>query len=182
VANVLNVVYPTQPDQSALDDLTAAADAVMAETWLVTMKSNIVYLDTHARGLTDIVDVESINNDSTGTGTYTAGSPLPNNVTFAVKMTTGLTGRSARGRMYVVGLSTDHLEGVNSVTADLADYWVTALEAMQAAIAGVGASLCVLSRQNDSVVLAEAVPRPVTGVSYTNRNTDSQRGRLPKAH
>lgn len=106
-------------------------------------------------------------------------SPLmPNNVTWVVKFVTGNTGRSQRGRNYVVGL----MEGSvlnNQINEALADQFVAAYEALFAIAAGLSLDWCILSRRSNNAPRAEGVGFHINAVTYTDLTIDSQRRRLP---
>jgi len=101
-----------------------------------------------------------------------------NNVSWVVKHTTGLSGRSGRGRWYLVGIPSTLV--VNSaISLAQAALYLSAFPALDTVIAGLGHIPCVLSRTQEGVELTEAVPYEITGHSFTDVTTDSQRRRLP---
>jgi hypothetical protein len=112
-----------------------------------------------------------------GTG---SSSSLPNNVTLAMSFRTSLSGRSYRGRMYHVGLSS------TLVTSN--EYSTTHRAALLAAydllrvIKTTGgdniARLCVASRYQNLQPRAVGIVNPVVAVTSDWR-LDSQRRRLP---
>lgn len=112
-------------------------------------------------------------------GTHTGGS-LPNNATLATKLATGLTGRSRRGRSYLVGLPQNQLE---TGSQTVADSYITLLQGAFAdlltALAVEGFNLAVLSLVNEGVPRTEGLLTDVTSV-VTNETVDSQRRRLPE--
>jgi len=81
-------------------DLIALANNVdtrVGNNFLPIQTDDIVYNSTLVRGLDKINDEEVIDSDNTGPGGVVSKG-LPNNVSYAVKRLSGLTGRSARGR------------------------------------------------------------------------------------
>lgn len=120
-------------------------------------------------------------------GTATAGLPmpgtnagvsLPNNVSFAVSLRTGLTGRSARGRWFWGGLTEDQVT-LNSVTAPTVALIVGAIDTLISTIQGLSAQVVIVS------YFANKVLRPggpvkfiVTDALAVDDIVDSQRGRL----
>lgn len=107
-----------------------------------------------------------------------AGASLPDNVTLAIKKSTGKAGRAFRGRVYWIGLSVakqtkDMYDGVE-VTAI-----VTALETLRTSVEAVAnCGLAIVHGQIDGVVQN---PRPwtqVIGHVATDDTLDSQRRRL----
>lgn len=110
-----------------------------------------------------------------GTGPDAA---LPNNVTAAVKWTTGLAGRSQRGRTYHLGLMESQVVGDNIAEATRA--------ALQLAYGDLRTDIDAMGPSHDLVVvsrISNGVPRPVgqttpiTSASVDN-TVDSQRRRL----
>lgn len=99
------------------------------------------------------------------------------NVTFAVKHTTGLTGRANRGRWYIVGLPLD-VGGNSSISLALASAFVNAFDNLDAGIAESMIRPVVVHRQVDNVPLTVCTTTEITGHSFTDLNMDSQRRRL----
>jgi hypothetical protein len=100
--------------------------------------------------------------------------------TFAVKLTSGYSGRSARGRIYVPGLTQSLLsDGYGNVLAGVANNWVTYVTNLISALAAGGYTLCVTSFRNNKAWRTTAVNYDVTSVSYTDLHADVQRRRMP---
>lgn len=120
---------------------------------------------------------------------FTYGSPqmglynspaMPNNVTLAVKLLTGLSGRSARGRTYYVGLGEGNVLG-NFVVAPTTIAIQAMFEALRTKIATVAdVSLAVLSRQTGGVVRPQGVMYTVIQIALGDSRIDTQRRRLPR--
>lgn len=108
------------------------------------------------------------------------GNPMPSEVTIAISLRTGLTGRSYRGRLYHVGIGEDNTEG-----DFISDGYRTNLIAAYA-------SLVADPQTNDfywgvASFVENGVPRlsgvltRYTQVTIVDRIVDSQRKRKPKA-
>lgn len=176
--NVLNWEYAGVYDQEAIDALAAAVDGVISELIAPYLQVGTTYVGTTVRGLSSPIDLEATEVTATpGTG---AGTSIPNNVSFVTSLRTGFTGRSARGRVYHMPPPASFFTGPNTVSQTYADAQIDILEALIAAAGTELWTLVVLSRQQNNVILANAVPRPVTDLVSRNLRTDSQRGRLPK--
>lgn len=107
-----------------------------------------------------------------------AGSPYPGNVTLAVKASTGHAGRSFRGRTYWVGISESMASGDQIVTA-MGNNIVAALTTLLGNVNAVtNQQMCILSGQQDKVLLNPRVGRPIVGWLMADTNLDSQRRRL----
>lgn len=117
---------------------------------------------------------------------YTAGMPLPGdngspmapmNVTAAVKLVTGLRGRSYRGRVYVVGLTKTSVEG-DVLTGDAVANWKGIYESLLAEKIEAGdPGWCVVSRWENLVPRVEGLATPIVSIEV-EPTVDSQRRRL----
>jgi hypothetical protein len=120
------------------------------------------------------------------TGSNSGSAATPGNVAFCLKFTTASRGRSFRGRIYLPGIPIGYESTPGILNQSDAD---TLLEDVQGAIgqivADTGLTHVVVSRYSGVDVNGDPIPRatalstPVTGYSYTDRNSDSQRRRLP---
>jgi len=180
--NVLNFRKPDGYTQADIDALAAAVDSAVGAVYINNIMGGISYVNTHVRGLADPVDLEAEVNDNAGTGTYPAGSQLPGNATMAVRLSTGFSGRSARGRVYVMPGSTNMLSGPNTFAVGAADTFIDAIEEIRVQALAAGWVLVVLSRRNGGFVLATAEPRAVTSITYANTKVDSAKRRLAINH
>jgi len=109
-------------------------------------------------------------------GTQT-GDKAPGNVSFVIKFLTGLTGRSARGRVYMCGLTETQLAG-DKVTTAYGDAARTVWEELAGALGGTGFEHVVLSRYTDGVLRENALPRLITSYAITDYTVDTRRLRL----
>lgn len=105
--------------------------------------------------------------------------PLPNNVTIAVSLRSGNTGRSARGRWYWQGLTEGQVTG-NQVADGTQNAIDAALTNLRLAIAGIDRQWVIAS------FFSGGGPRPggpvyfpVTDILLVDGVIDSQRRRLP---
>jgi len=110
-------------------------------------------------------------------GTLTSPS-LPMNVALAVKWTTGLTGRSTRGRTFHPGLT--EADAVNGTIVEASRLAIVA--AYRALFEGINAEdsdwhMSVLSRVQDGVPLAEAIAYEILDLG-ADTLLDSMRKRL----
>lgn len=178
-----NSFYATHPGGYNLADLEAlAADIDMAVpvTWLPRLPSDCTYLRTDVRGLDTENDLVASDDSSSADGDDPT-SPLPNNVTFSIKKTSGLTGRSARGRTYWPAIPNDKLLAAdeNTLIASYITNIVGAVDSIRTNINGVGTWEAVLvSRFAEGVQRDEGVTFPWVGTTFVNDVVDTQRGRL----
>jgi len=182
---VQNSFYAELTGGYALADLQALADAVdlqLLAIWQSDQPSEVSYLRTDVRGLADANDKVATQNLSAYVGTE-ATQALPNNVTFAIKKGSGLTGRSARGRIFWIGIPEGKITPANEnfITSAYAAVLVTNVDAIRLTIATVGVWVPVLvSRIENKVLRDPAITFPWVSTSNVNERVDTHKGRLPK--
>lgn len=113
-------------------------------------------------------------------GTHT-GSHYPSHVTWAIKWTTGLSGRSNRGRTYWIGLTESMSSAVddNQIDPTVAGAIVSAASNIITGTIPDTAQLVVVSRRLNNAWRSPPVTIPITAVGYADQIFDSQRRRLP---
>lgn len=181
---VQNSFYAFAAGGYALGDLVTLAAAIDNEvdpTWLTQQPAEAIYVRTEVRGLNVENDLTAEDSFSAGPGLH-VGSPLPNNVTFSIKKTSGLTGRSARGRTYWIGVPRTQLDAVNEnlVLAAFASAVVSAVGAMRLVIDALPAWAPVLvSRFTAGAQRPVGVTFPWVGETNIDLRVDTLRNRLP---
>ena len=181
---VQNSFYAELVGGYTLADLVALAagiDGQVAGTWLAQQNPNAIYVRTEVRGLAFENDLTATNSTSNGPGVFVSEA-APNNVTLSVKKTSGLTGRSARGRTYWIGIPRTQLEAVNENLFMPA--YVTAVEN---AVDSIRTQIIALPSWIPVLVsrFTAGVQRPVgvtfawNGTTCVDNIVDTQRGRLP---
>ena len=132
------------------------------------------------RGLQFINDVEYVHSPGVVAGAA-ATNPTPSNVALAFKRTSGLTGRSARGRVYIGPLPTGALTtDENYVSSAVAANLLGGLDEMRIEIAAQGWIEVIVSRYTGGTKRPTGVTFPVVDYSYSNLRVDSRRDRLPQ--
>lgn len=179
---MVNVLYAFKPGGYTLGDVTTLAtnvDLSVAANWLPDQTQDTDYVSTLVRGLEFENDVEFITGTSAGPGTIVVGG-LPNSVTFSVKKTSGLTGRSARGRLYWIGIPSSKLTADENVLEPIyiGDV-LNAVEAMRVSLATIGWQPVLVSRFTGGAKRLVGVTFPWVGVVAVNGVVDTQRRRLP---
>jgi hypothetical protein len=158
----------------------------LIETISATIRSNIIPLLTNTITLLRLVGTlievaDGLQYIST-TGLPAAGGstdlPLPNNVSLAMSLRTGLSGRSFRGRSYIVGLTQGAVVGNTVNTSEIAAL-LTAYETLRVPPTDGAWQMSVVSRFNGGAARTVGVATPVTQVIVTDATVDSQRRRLP---
>lgn len=183
---VQNVHYARLPGGYSLADLQALADAVdlvWPTTTINDVPAEVEYVKVEVRGLEFENDQIAQSDLSAGPGTDPT-APLPNNVTFAIKKSSGLTGRSARGRVFWIGITKSKIdpEDENLLTTTFEATVVADIDFIRVTIASVGLWEPVLvSRFTGGEARAEGKTFPWISTSSTDRRVDTHRGRLPSA-
>ena len=181
VQNSFYAKFPGVYALADLEDLAAGIDLQVDGTWKAQQVAEAVYVRTEVRGLAFENDIIAIDNTNNGPGVHLT-APLPNNVTLTIKKTSGLTGRSARGRTYWIGCPSGELNPANENL-----FKTTYVTDVVAAVDGIRAQTIVrvpwqpvlVSRFASGVQRSEGKTFPWIGSSNVDVTVDSQRGRLP---
>lgn len=177
VSNTLHLEKSTGYSQVDLDALTSDLDAFVASDMVDLMGSATVYNQVEARGLSSAIDLISVNN--TSAGAFGPGAaPLPNNVTKAITLRTGFTGRSARGRWFQLALDGTQIADTNTILQVSVDNIIEMLEALKLLVEALGWIIVIVSRWNNGVKRATALTTPVVGFGTSDLTLDSMRSRL----
>lgn len=181
---VQNVYYAKRPGGYSQADLQALADvvdAIFLTTYVTEQPPEVTYVRTEVRGLSVENDLTATQNAGTGIGTN-AGPSAPNQVTFSIKKASGLTGRSARGRTYWIGVPRTVLDVLNEnfVIAAWAASVVADVDFVRNQIETVSLWEAVLvSRFSGGVKRTEGVTFPWVSTLNVDLRVDTLRGRLP---
>jgi hypothetical protein len=162
---------------ATIDIAKLTAMATTYATWANTNKidwpNNCQLLKLYLRDLTtqsgaveEFVPVSAIVGTKTGT-------PLPNQVAFAIKRQTGLAGRKNRGRLYQFGITDTDRSDDNHIATSRVLAWITHYNTLLASQASDnGAAEVILHR-------ATGTYTAVLGYNYADLTIDCQRRRLP---
>ena len=178
---VVNTIHAEKLGGYSGADIIALADTMdlaFSNHIKTQMVQDVLYLRTEVRGLNSVNDFLALNNDNTGQGTI-LGPGLPNNVTLSLKKSSALTGRSARGRLFWIGLAASELEtNENLVDSNVAANKAIALQAVRGDIVAAGWDPVIVSRFSEGVQRAFGVTFEWLTTVAVNNEVDSQRGRL----
>lgn len=176
--NVLQAFKAVQYDLGDLQVLADAVDVAVDADWLPIQTSDTSYIRTTVRGL-------EFENDQVATADANAGVGgsvnlgLPNQVTFVIKKQSGLTGRSARGRVYWIGLTRNMLQDdENRLNITDADDVEDAVDAMRAAITATVWQAVIVSRFADNVKRPFGTVLNWVSSDAVDIGVDTQRPRL----
>lgn len=166
--------------QGSAEDLGSALAAWFAATYVDRLPADLVGVNITLRGLENANDFLVIDTDIAGEpGVRT--NDFPNNVAWAVRRNSGLTGRSARGRVFWPIASADrNASSENFVDATSAAAIVAILNLFESAAQGAVASATevIVSRFSGGVKRTTGITFPVVNYSYSDLKFDTMRGRL----
>ena len=183
---VQNVFYAKFGGVYALANLQSLADAVgthIGSNWLPLQAAEVDFLRTEVRGLTVENDLFATSTDGAGPGEDIVEA-YPNNVTFSVKKTSGFTGRSARGRLYWIGIPQDKTSAPdeNHLTDAYRDDVVDAIDDVRVVInATFNWDAVLVSRFTGGAKRTDGVTFPWQGTVAVDKRIDTMRNRLPSS-
>lgn len=162
----------------ALEDLCTEFMTAVVGDLLAVSPDTRVFTRVVATDLTTDPGLQALTLAPPGTdGTQT--STMPGSVCMSIKRTTGFTGRSHRGRIYMPlwdAAISDTDPNISSPT--IAANIIAGIQAIDDAVASLGWTPVVVSRQENGVPLLVGEAYPITGWSVADFNVDSQRRRL----
>lgn len=127
----------------------------------------------------DLTFANSTQAEVSGGVSGTRGGPvLPSNVSLCVSFRTGQTGRSFRGRNYIVGLTEGDVIG-NLVDDPLVQSYIDAYLGLLPIATENASEWVVVSRHTNGSPRVSGIGTPITSVVVVDRVVDSQRRRLP---
>lgn len=177
---MVNVLYFRRAGSWGLTELDELAVAVR-NAWSIgimnVLNQSVQFLRVEARGMRAQADITTTAIVSPAVFGVDTTPALPGNVAFCVTHTTGLTGRSNRGRTYFGGLGEGRISG-DTILQNVADSLVGSLYDIRQAASAVNWEHVVVSLYNNKTPRATGVTIPVTGYRYADRTLDSQRRRL----
>jgi hypothetical protein len=178
--NVLHVHKGSPYSLADLQAQRAVFDTWDNTYWKLGRPSFVSLARIHSKALdTDTAPFEDYSLSSPRAGSN-GGGFMTLAPTFAVKLTSGFSGRSARGRIYVPGLTESMMaDGYGNVTSGQANNWVSYVNSLITALTAAGYTLCITSYRHDKTWRTEGVNYDVTAVSYTDLHADVQRRRMP---
>lgn len=179
VENVWNVLSGTTPvAEAALDRIQAKFEVWRVASLRARQGTACVAQKWALRDLTSEASFAKEYPVTANAAGTIANSILPNNCTIAIKWSTGLAGRSFRGRTFHVGLTLGQYNSNLINTGEQASL-ITCYTALRTGLLGGGTTdtLVVLSKWEDGALRSAGVATPITGVTV-EANLDSQRRRL----
>ena len=178
--NVFHVHQDTDWDSAGLNSIAGT----MRDWWIASVRTHVNEFmrltKVKARGLASSSDAGIEIAVTTGNAGTNTSQPMPNNAALAVKWSTGLTGRSYRGRTYHMGLSASDVFATNAsiINTSFQSAITAAYAALLTAVNIADQSLVVASRLADSMPRTLGVATPIIACTVEG-TVDSQRRRLP---
>lgn len=171
--------HPAGYDGNDLQNLADALDDWVVTEMLPLVLTSAVYNQVEVRGLENENDLVRIANAGAGAGSLNE-TPLPVNVAFCLKRLSGLTGRSARGRVYVGGIGAASLQSnENFISSTRADQFLDAHNAQFAYVTPYAWTAVVVSRYHNGAKRSVGEVETLLVWEYTDLRLDTRRDRLP---
>lgn len=177
--NILHFRFGTTTyDENDIQDLAGLVDLWVQDDYLACISDDVTYVRTDVRGLASENDFFASSDVGSGPG-LVASPAATNSVTVAISLRSNLTGRSARGRLFLVGVPTNQIDTDTNFFIDgFAPTLITHFSALGAALISSGWTWVILSRFSGGAPRAEGVGFPVSNVVLVDQRFDSQRRRL----
>lgn len=175
-----NVFHVESSAPLSVGDLTSMGDAFA--TWYADLATNVSATVT----LREISIVDQSSASSIGiiynsglpiTGSV-SGEAMPNGTSIAIKWSTGLTGRSFRGRTFHLGLAINQADS-NEINSTLATLLVARYQELVTEVAGADFTLVVASRYANNAPRVTGVTTPILTASLADLTLDRQWRRMP---
>lgn len=169
-----------QAEQSTIiQECADEVDAWMGNAFMPLLSNACSYVRTETRGLGEENSYAGLATAGAESGAVVS-NPTPSNVTAVFKRASGLTGRSARGRIYISGMPVTALGAdENFFTSAFMNGVLTSLNNLRVVMAAASFTEVVVSRYSNGVKRAEGVSFAVESWSYTTLRVGTQRPRLP---
>lgn len=178
IINTFYFTHPTGWDEGELQALVDVIDPLW-ETFVQTyVASTYNYVRTYARDMRAAVGVQAVQDDGARAGGVSSAY-VPSNVALAVARLSGFVGRSARGRIFLAGIPDTQIGNGSLVSSTFANAAIAALDAIDAAAAGVDWTEVIASFVQGGVPLTTAVVYTVASWAVKDLVSDSMRRRLP---
>lgn len=180
---VQNTFYGQFPAGYSVGDLQTLADAIdlnLAASWLPDQPPEAIYDRIEVRGLNAEFDFVVTQNANAGPGSN-VDRTLPNNVTLSIKKISGLTGRSARGRVYWIGILEGEIlpSNENFLAQAYVDLIVADVDFVRTNIDLIpGWNAVLVSRFTGGAKRSEGITFPWVGSVAVNTRVDTYRPRL----
>ena len=166
------------PTAADLTDLVEAVNSAI-RTSILPFLTTVTQLLRVIGTLLDVVDaIQYTSVTSLPAVGGVASETMPNSSAACISFRTGLTGRSFRGRNYILGIPVGNVTQ-NTLNSDWTALMVTGWNAIGSAAFDIGWNWVAVSRVSGGLDRAEGVTTPITTVLFTDNIIDTQRRRGP---
>ena len=177
VENVFHCLVLDPLDSAQATSIFNTVDAWVKATLRPRQTNNVAYREVQVTGLAAQDSPRFIFSGDGLVGTK-GSSPMPNQTSIALKAGTGFGGRSARGRVFHIGIDRVVVVG-NLLTSAESTALISTYNALMTSMTTAGHALHVLSYYHNQAPRTTAVQYPITGYSMVDLIVDSQRRRGP---
>jgi len=179
IENRFHVNCGHEPVMADIVAVNSVLSTSVLNDWLPLLPSDLDVVSNFYRSLQTINSIQlEAPYDAGATGTM-SGQAAPNQNTICISLRTASAGRSARGRLYWLGLTEDQYTSNTMGATELANI-VTAVDTLRANLATAGYPMTIVSYQtNLEFRPGGPVYFPVTSVLAVDNILDSQRRRMP---
>lgn len=178
---VENTLYFTQADAYTSGSLGNLATIVLdwAVASLLPLQNNVCLLrEVFARDLSTEDGLAAVAAADSG-ALGAAGPGAPNNSTICVSFRSGVTGRSQRGRNYLIGLPVSAMANTNHVSNAYQGEIIVAYNTLKGDAQDEGFTHVIASRRHNKDWRAVGQTTQVVSYTFVDATVDSQRRRLP---
>lgn len=168
------------PTSTDFTNLAAEVAAGFADDMLTELTEELIMGDVVVYDLSEEGAPKYVNSDESGSPGVKVADALPNNTAVVISHRTEDTGRSARGRTYLPGVS--EAEESNGILLDTPrDDFLTAWGTFIAGIEALGWAFVIAQRYLDGVQLVTGVMRPVVTEIIKLQLGTQRRRQVPSA-
>lgn len=180
--NTYHAELPGGYDTVDLEVLAARIDSLAVPTLLALQSLHCHYVRTDVLGLEDENDILVTDNTNAGTGGI-FNFAVPRNLAFVIARRSALTGRSARGRVFVCGIPDNTLQqsevGNSQIFTSKADEFLDEVDNFRIIIDGTASwEAVIVSRWNNRIKRSVGITFNWINSNYQSLKLGSQRERL----
>lgn len=164
----------------ALDDLCEVISDAVLEGMINRLPTQWFGFGVFARDLSSEIAPVGVSLGLAGVPGNSSGAVLPNNCSASFKRSSAFAGRSARGRIYWMGLDAGFLSAnENFLSGSFTAAAVADLNIITNAITAEGYANVIVSRYHNGLPRAAGLTTPQTGWAAVTQRVASRRDRLP---
>jgi hypothetical protein len=179
VMNTMHVDCLTEPTEAMCQSIATAGGTWWVGNVKTIVATNVGLREVYCRSLHEANAPEATYSSGLPSFGTATGDSLPNNVSLAVSLRSGLTGRSARGRWFWYGFVESQVDA-NTVNSGAMSSIDAAITNLISAIDALGFIPVIVSyRTNKAPRVGGPVYFPISNITIVDNTIDSMRRRLP---